>query len=148
MAEVRGPTPCGLPPVFPSPLPSPYLGWFLGSVHVYLGWASVSWTERDGRARPEALLVHVLARPEDPRPRAPTPAPGAGGGGGGPAGAGKNTGVDCHCLLQRIFLTQGANLCLLHCGWILYHLATWDPYLYLLGHFILLKKSCVSVHQQ
>ena len=33
-------------------------------------------------------------------------------------------------------------------GWILYHLATWDPYLYLLGHFILLKKSCVSVHQQ
>lgn len=55
-------------------------------VHMYLGWVSVSWTERDRRARPEALLVHVLARPEDPRPGPPTPAPGAGGGGGRPAG--------------------------------------------------------------
>ena len=27
---------------------------------------------------------------------------------------GKNTGVDCHFLLQRIFLTQGSNLHLLH----------------------------------
>ena len=27
---------------------------------------------------------------------------------------GKNTGVGCHFLLQRIFLTQGLNLCLLH----------------------------------
>ena len=30
---------------------------------------------------------------------------------------GKNTGVDCHALLQGIFLTQGSNpclLCLLH----------------------------------
>ena len=27
---------------------------------------------------------------------------------------GKNTGVDCHFLLQGIFLTQGSNLCLLH----------------------------------
>ena len=26
---------------------------------------------------------------------------------------GKNTGVDCHFLLQGIFLTQGSNLCLL-----------------------------------
>ena len=26
---------------------------------------------------------------------------------------GKNTGVDCHSLLQRIFLIQGSNLCLL-----------------------------------
>ena len=26
---------------------------------------------------------------------------------------GKNTGVDCHCLLQGIFLTQGLNSCLL-----------------------------------
>ena len=25
----------------------------------------------------------------------------------------KNTGVDCHALLQRIFLTQGLNLCVL-----------------------------------
>ena len=28
---------------------------------------------------------------------------------------GKNTGVDCNFLLQGIFLTQGLNLCLLHC---------------------------------
>ena len=27
---------------------------------------------------------------------------------------GKNTGVDCHALLQGIFLTQGLNLSLLH----------------------------------
>ena len=27
---------------------------------------------------------------------------------------GKNTGVDCHALLQGIFPTQGLNLCLLH----------------------------------
>ena len=27
---------------------------------------------------------------------------------------GKNTGVGCHLLLQRIFLTQGSNLSLLH----------------------------------
>ena len=31
---------------------------------------------------------------------------------------GKNTGVSCHFLLQRIFLTQGSNLHLLHCKWI------------------------------
>ena len=28
---------------------------------------------------------------------------------------GKNTGVSCHSFLQGIFLTQGLNLCLLHC---------------------------------
>ena len=28
--------------------------------------------------------------------------------------SGKNTGVGCHALLQRIFLTQGSNLCLLY----------------------------------
>ena len=36
---------------------------------------------------------------------------------------GKNTGVDCHCLIQRIFLTQESNLGLLHCRQILYHLS-------------------------
>ena len=35
---------------------------------------------------------------------------------------GKNTGVDCHSLLQRIFPTQGSNLGLLHCRHFLYHL--------------------------
>ena len=33
---------------------------------------------------------------------------------------GKNTGVGCHALLQGIFLTQGSNLHLLHCGWVIY----------------------------
>ena len=39
---------------------------------------------------------------------------------------GKNTGVDCHALLQGIFPTQGSNLhllCLLHCRKILYPLS-------------------------
>ena len=35
---------------------------------------------------------------------------------------GKNTGVGCHFLLQRIFLTQGSNLGLLHFRQFLYHL--------------------------
>ena len=33
---------------------------------------------------------------------------------------GKNAGVGCHALLQGIFPTQGSNLGLLHCRWILY----------------------------
>ena len=40
---------------------------------------------------------------------------------------GKNTAVDCHFLLQGIFLTQGLNLCLLHChadSLLLSHLGT------------------------
>ena len=39
------------------------------------------------------------------------------------ASPGKNTGVDCHFLLQRIFRTQGLNPGLLHCRQILYHLS-------------------------
>ena len=35
----------------------------------------------------------------------------------------KDTGVDCHLLLQGIFPTQGWNLGLLHCRQILYHLS-------------------------
>ena len=35
----------------------------------------------------------------------------------------KNTGVDCHALLQRIFPTQGLNSGLLHCRWILCQLS-------------------------
>ena len=34
----------------------------------------------------------------------------------------KNTGVGCRALLQGIFSTQGSNLDLLHCRWILNHL--------------------------
>ena len=37
--------------------------------------------------------------------------------------SGKNTGVGCHFLLQDIFLTQGLNLGLPHCGQMLYHLS-------------------------
>ena len=36
---------------------------------------------------------------------------------------GKNTGVGCHSLLQRIFLTKGLNPDLLRCRQILYHLS-------------------------
>ena len=36
---------------------------------------------------------------------------------------GKNTGVDCHSLLQGIFPNQGSNPGLLHCRRILYHLS-------------------------
>ena len=35
---------------------------------------------------------------------------------------GKNTGVDCHALLQGIFPTQGSNPGLPHCRQVLYHL--------------------------
>ena len=34
-----------------------------------------------------------------------------------------NTGTGCHFLLQETFLTQGSNLCLLHCRQILYCLS-------------------------
>ena len=36
---------------------------------------------------------------------------------------GKNTGVDCHLLLQEIFPTQELNLDLLHCRQTLYRLS-------------------------
>ena len=43
---------------------------------------------------------------------------------------GKNTGVDCHALLQGIFPTQGWNLHLLHCRWMLYHWASGEAQKY------------------
>jgi len=36
---------------------------------------------------------------------------------------GKNNGVSCHALLQGIFPTQGSNMHLSHCKWILYRWA-------------------------
>ena len=36
---------------------------------------------------------------------------------------GKNTGVDCHALLQETFPSQGSNSSLLHCRLILHHLS-------------------------
>ena len=42
---------------------------------------------------------------------------------------GKNTGMDCHSLLQGIFPTQGSNPGLLHSRWIFYHLShQWSLY--------------------
>ena len=38
----------------------------------------------------------------------------------------KNIGVGSHSLLWGIFPTQGSNLGLLHCRWILYHLSNQD----------------------
>ena len=32
-----------------------------------------------------------------------------------------SSGVVCHFLLQRLFLTQGLNLCLLPCRWVPYY---------------------------
>ena len=49
---------------------------------------------------------------------------------------GKNTGVGCHFLLQRIFLTQGSNLHLLH----------WQADSLLLSHLILLCQD--GTHEQ
>ena len=42
---------------------------------------------------------------------------------------GKNTGVDCHFLLQGIFLTQESNPGLLHCRQIVYQLAMREAHL-------------------
>ena len=44
---------------------------------------------------------------------------------------GKNTAVDCHALLQGIFLTQGLNLGLLNCKQMLYPLSNRCPYILL-----------------
>ena len=41
---------------------------------------------------------------------------------------GKNTGVGCHFLLHRMFPTQGSNLRLMHCRWILYFWASGEAY--------------------
>ena len=50
---------------------------------------------------------------------------------------GKNTGTGSHSLLQGIFLTQGWNLGLLHCRWILYQLSYQGNHLALMPiHFI------------
>ena len=50
---------------------------------------------------------------------------------------GKSTGTDCHFLLQVIFLTQGLNLCPLHCSQILYQWAATEaspaPHVYTVG---------------
>ena len=68
---------------------------------------------------------------------------------------GKNTGVGCHALLQGIFPTQGLNLGLPHCRWILYHLShqgnprilEWVAYLFSRGSLLprnQTKVSCIA----
>ena len=50
----------------------------------------------------------------------------------------KNTRVGCHSLLHGIFLTQGSNLDLLHCGQIVYRLR--------LGrNFLISGKALISI---
>ena len=61
---------------------------------------------------------------------------------------GKNTGVDCHSLLQRICPTQGVNPGLLHRRQILYHLS-YREVLYTSVHYTLIKlgrKNSPLVH--
>ena len=63
---------------------------------------------------------------------------------------GKTTGVGCHALLWGIIPTQGSNLGLLHCRWILYHMSHRRspereiPYPYLKGNLLYFHHlSCV-----
>ena len=52
---------------------------------------------------------------------------------------GKGTGVGCHFLLQRIFLTRGSNPGLLHCRQMLYHLShQGSPYVSITSHYSML----------
>ena len=59
---------------------------------------------------------------------------------------GKNTVVGCHFLLQKIFLTQGLNLHLLHCRWILYHWASREAhmYIYIVTHMCMDCMECMG----
>ena len=69
---------------------------------------------------------------------------------------GKNTGVGCHFLLQGVFPTQGLNLGLLHCRWILYCLSHQGSprtfmqviYFFSMSIFILYHKNKVSTPSQ
>ena len=56
---------------------------------------------------------------------------------------GKNTGVDCHSLLQELFPTQGSNLGLPHCRQILHCLSHQGSPLWPYICFILVSISCV-----
>ena len=46
---------------------------------------------------------------------------------------------------SRILMTQGSNLCLLHCRQILYHLATWRAPLYSLQPSIVQQKKLICI---
>ena len=58
----------------------------------------------------------------------------------------RNTGLDCHFLLQAIFLTHGLNLCLLcllHCRQILYLLGHWGSHTLLLSNYYKLLTNLI-----
>ena len=57
---------------------------------------------------------------------------------------GRNTGVGSHFLLQRIFLTQGLNLDLLHCRQILYQLSYQRSLVFCNSRYILHTFSSLS----
>ena len=62
---------------------------------------------------------------------------------------GKNTGMGCHFLLQRIFLTQGLNSGLMHCTQILYQLShqgsPWENWTkWICQHWEVGVRSCLS----
>ena len=57
----------------------------------------------------------------------------------------KNTGVDCHALLQGIFPTQGSKPSLPHCRWILYHLNHQGSPLLKIPSVCSVAKSCPTL---
>ena len=59
---------------------------------------------------------------------------------------GKNTGVGSHSFLQGIFLTQGSNSGLLHCGHILYHPSLQGSPIALKLHYKKKKSSIGEIH--
>ena len=59
----------------------------------------------------------------------------------------KSTEVGCHCLLQRIFPTQGSNLGILHCRQTLYHLKHQGSQSYLKIQSFL-GQNCVAFYQR
>ena len=59
---------------------------------------------------------------------------------------GKNTGVDCHSLLQGIFPTQGSNLGLLPCRMILYHMSHQGSLAILIVCLLYMYKICKTAN--
>ena len=79
--------------------------WWCSSLYFYPVWGLCS------MGMCVLKLYPTLLDPLDCNPPAPLDFPG------------RDTAVGCHFLLQGIFLTQGSNLCLLHCRQVLYHLS-------------------------
>ena len=58
---------------------------------------------------------------------------------------GNSTGVDCHCLLQRIILTQGLNPGLPHCRQTFYHLSHQGSHWHVYAHTFIYNYSLKRV---